>query len=237
MRGLGQQLDLSLYVRALPLYARNLGVALPPLVAAIVGQLLAYAAGPMFAAVGGLGAGLLTSLVAQLVIGFAFAVAVIFADDAWRHDRAHLATAWNEARRKAGNIVITTFGFFFIIYVAGMIGAQLGVLGSLFTAVALFFLIYAIAATAIGGIPAQGAFSKSIQMARAFPLQTAILTIVAIVVGVYVANFLPSFLSGYVTGIGYTVLQVVIAGLAQGYVALVVAKQYADLAFRGGSYW
>ncbi|HEY8313965.1 MAG TPA: hypothetical protein VIG51_07295 [Candidatus Baltobacteraceae bacterium] len=227
----GQRLDLSLYVRALPLYARNVGVALAPLAAAIVGMAVSYVSGPLTAPLGGAGASIF-GLIVQLIFGFAFGVALIFADDAWRHDRANLASAWSEARRKALNILIATLGFFFLIYIAGLIGGLLGSVGSLlFQAVAAFFLIYAFPAAAIGGAYGADVFSISIRIARRDPLPTAILAVVSIFVYFYVGQILPSVLGPSVGSAGYTVLRLLLPAIATGYVALVVAKQYADLAF------
>lgn len=232
----GQLAGLSLYVRALPLYARNLGVALPPLVAALIMILLTWLAGPVFAPVGGAGASLF-GIIAQLIAGFALGVAIIFADDAWRHGRARIQSAWHEGRRKAGNILLTTLGFFFIVYVAGLVG---GLLGPMFAyaaeAVALFFLIYSLPAAAIGGVPAQGAFSTSIRTARNYPLPTAILALVCAAVGFWLPPYLSAMLQPYVSPIGWMAFEVLFTCIAQGYVALVLAKQYSDFAF-SGSYW
>ena len=117
-------LDLSMYVRALPLFARNLGVLLPPLVAALIALGLNYLGGWFFAASGGAGVPLIGFLV-MVLYGFAFAISVIFADDAWRHDRAHLAAAWDSARKKAGNILIAVIGFLFLVWIARLIGGMI----------------------------------------------------------------------------------------------------------------
>ncbi|HEY8297249.1 MAG TPA: hypothetical protein VIG32_04410 [Candidatus Baltobacteraceae bacterium] len=226
----GQKLDLALYVQALPVYARNLGVLVPPFVAAVIGLLLSYLSGPFTDPLGGAGASIF-GLISQLVFGFSFGVALIFADDAWRHNRANLSNAWAEARRKAGNILIATLGFYFLIYIAQLIGGIFGAVGSsLFAAVATFFLIYALPAAAIGGAYSAEVFSISIRRARGEPLATAILTIVSLFVYFYIGfMLLPLF--GSALGYGAIVLQLLLPSVAIGYVALVVAKQYADLAF------
>lgn len=223
--------DLLFYLQALPLYARNLGVLLPPLIAAFIALGLQYASGWLFAPVGGAGDPLL-AFIAQIVYGFAFGVSVIFADDAWRHGRASLASAWSEARRKAGNIFIAVLGFFFLIYVAQLIG---GIGGSILSlalgALAVWAFIYAIAAAAIGGVPSSGAFSVSLQTARRHPLETAILTIVSLAVYYYVGQILPARIGPFL-GPSYDVARVLLSSVALGYVALIVARQYAELAFR-----
>ncbi|MGZ3497723.1 MAG: hypothetical protein ACXWNK_06515 [Vulcanimicrobiaceae bacterium] len=231
----GQGLDLSLYFKALPLYARNLGVAIPPLVAAVVKILLGFLSGPITDPLGGAGVGIF-GLIAQLVLGFSLGVSLIFADDAWRHGRASLSNAWAEARRKMGNILIATLGFFFLTYVAQLIGGLFGGIGSaLLAAIAAFFLIYAFPAAAIGGAYGPDVFSASLRLARSRPLPTAILTIVSLFVYFYVGFILPVILGPYVGSAGFIVLQLLLPALATGYVAFVVAKQYSDYSF--GRYW
>jgi len=236
----GQLADLALYVRALPLYARNLGVALPPLVGALVIVLLLLISGPLFSGVGGAGASIFSpsGLIGTLITGFALGTAIIFADDAWRHGRARIQSAWDEARRKAGNILLTALGFFFIIYVAGLVGGLLPVpyLVDVLRFIALFFLIYSLPSAAIGGTPAQFAFSTSIRAARSYPVQTLILTIVCYVVGSWLPDYLTTLTVPYLSFYGVLACEVLFKGILQGYVALVLAKQYSDFTFRG-PYW
>jgi hypothetical protein len=231
MRLGGQRLDLGLYVQALPLYARNVGVLLPPLIAAGIGVGLNYASGPLFAGVGGAGAGLI-QLVIQLLYGFAFAVSVIFADDAWRRGRGSLSAAWDSAKRRAGNIIITVIGFYFLLYVAGLVGGIGGpILADAVRALAVWAFIYSIPAASMGGIPSGAAFSASIQAAKRHPLATAILTIVCLVVWFGLAIYAPAAIGPYV-GPGYDVANVLLTAIALGYIAFVVARQYSDFAFR-----
>jgi len=236
----GQLAELSLYFRALPLYARNLGVALPPLIGAALMAILEYLSGPLFSGVGGAGASLFstTGIIGSLVTGFALGTAIIIADDAWRHDRARIQADWDDARRKAGNILLTALGFFFIIYVAGLVGTLLPVpfLSTALQAIALFFLIYSIPSAAIGGAPAQFAFSTSIRIARSYPVQTLILTIVCAVVAGWLPYYLTGLVSPYVSLYGTLACRILFFGILQGYVALVLAKQYSDFTFRG-PYW
>ena len=227
----GQGLDISLYFKALPLYARNLGVAIPPLAAAIIKIGLGYLSGPVTDPLGGAGAGIF-GLIAQLVLGFSLGISLIFADDAWRHGRASLSSAWSEGRRKVGTILLATLGFFFLTYVAELIGGLFGSIGSaVLAAIAAFFFIYAFPAAAIGGAYGPDVFSISLRLARSRPLPTAILTIVSLFVYFYVGFILPVILGPYVGGAGYIVLQLLLPALAIGYVALVVAKQYGDFSF------
>lgn len=237
MRRSRNGLDLMLYVRAFPVYARNLGVMLFPLLGAAVGIGIGYLGSWFSEPTGGATAGLF-NLVAQIVDGFAFAIAVIFADDAWRHNRASLSAAWNSARRKAGDILIAVVGFFFLLYVAQLIGNAIGgmlrlpFIGEALGALAVWAFIYSIPAVAMGGVPAGGSFSTSLQTARRYPLPTAILTIVSIAVYYYVALVVPTQIGMYL-GPGYDVARLLLDAFALGYIALVVARQYADFAFRG----
>ena len=76
--------------------------------------------------------------------------------------------------RWVGGIVLAAIGFQFLVWVAGYIGAIFGslavVLAPLLTAVAAFFLIYAIPAAAIGGMPGSLAISASVREGVASPL-------------------------------------------------------------------
>lgn len=232
MKMAGSGVDLALYLKALPLYGRNLAVALPPLIAAIVQVLLGYLSGPITDPVGGAGGGIF-AIISYLIFGFAFGISLIFADDAWRHGRANIASAWHEGRRKLGNIVLATLGFYFVIYVAGLLGGLLGGFGSLVvTAIAAFGLIYTIPAASMGGIGGTYALNRSVQLVKAAPLAAAILTIVSIAVFFFVGQSGAEWFAAYAgAGAGYTVLRVLLPALAAGYIALVVAKQYADVAF------
>jgi hypothetical protein len=223
-----------MYVRALPLFARNLGVLFPPLVAALIALGLNYFGGWFFAASGGAGAPLI-GFVVMVLYGFAFGISVIFADDAWRHERAHLVPAWENARRKAGNIFIAVIGFLFLVWIARTIGGMiLGNVASLaLGALAVWAFIYTIPAGAIGGTPGSAALSASLQGAKREPAATAVLVIVSLVVWagltVYATEYLPFY------GIGYDIAAALLKAIALGYIALVVARQYSDLAFR--PYW
>ncbi|HEV2261148.1 MAG TPA: hypothetical protein VGR69_02525 [Candidatus Rubrimentiphilum sp.] len=225
--------DPAMYVQALPLYARNLGVLLPPLVAALISVGLGYFSAWFFAASGGAGTPFI-SLIATIIYGFAFAVSVIFADDAWRHGRASLGAAWNSAQRKAGNILVAVIGFLFLTWVARIIGGVGGPTLSLaIGALAVWAFIYAIPAAAIGGIPGGASLSASLQGARRHPLATAVLVIVCIVVWIGINNYAVAYLP-FRDG-AYDVAEVILKALALGYVALVIAKQYNELAFR--AFW
>jgi hypothetical protein len=229
-----RKVDLAMYVQALPLYARNLGVLFPPLVAALIAIALNYAGVWFFAASGGAGVGII-ALVVNVMYGFAFGISLIFADDAWRHGRASLPSAWGDSRRKAGNILIAVIGFFFLTWIARYIGAMSGssYIALALGALALWAFIYAIPAAAIGGTPGGAALSASLQAARRQPLATAILVVICLIVWIalnsYVVQWLPF------SEIGNEIAGALLTAISLGYIALVVAKQYSDLAFR--PYW
>lgn len=231
MRGPMSGLDWKLYFEALPLYARNLGVLLFPLIAAGIGLGITYL-GAWFSAPSGFAVLGIFGWIAQIVYGYGFALAAIFADDAWRHGRGNLRNAWESARMRAGNIIITIIGFYFLIYVAGLVGNIFGPYVSLaLTVLAVWAFIYSIPAASIGGIQAGSAFSASLQAARRHPVATAILTIVSYGVWRALTDFALSAIGGYM-GVGYDAAQVLLTAIALGYIALIVARQYADLAFR-----
>jgi hypothetical protein len=168
-----------------------------------------------------------------IIEGYAFALAVIFADDAWRHGRANLRAAWEQGAAKAGNIVLAIIGFYFLIWVAGIIGtiSPVPYLSLALQVLAVWAFLYSIPAAAIGGIPAGGAFSASLQAARRHPLATAVLAIVSYGVWIGLTRYALGAIGGYM-GPGFDVAQVLLTAIAIGYIALVVARQYADLAFR-----
>ena len=229
-----RKVDLAMYVQALPLYARNLGVLFPPLIAALVAIALNYAGVWFFAASGGAGLGIIGLLV-NIMYGFAFGISLIFADDAWRHERANLPSAWNDGRRKAGNILIAVIGFFFLTWIARYIGAMSGstYVALALGALALWAFIYAIPAAAIGGTPGGASLSASLQAARRQPLATAILVVICLLVWVALTQYAVQWLP--FSEIGNEIASALLTAIALGYIALVVAKQYSDLAFR--PYW
>jgi hypothetical protein len=231
----GQQIEALLYLQALPVYARNLGVLLPPLIAAIIFVGLDYLSGPVFAAVGGAGGGLF-SFIGRVIEGFAFGISVIFADSAWRYGRGSLSGAWEQAKRRAGDLIITVIGFLFLMYVAGLVGNIFGAIGYyILSLLALWAFIYAIPAAAIGGIPSGGSFSVSLQTARRHPLSTALVAVVGLIVWWGLTQYAFNALAPYMNIAGYYAAEILLTAIALGYIALVLARQYADFAFR--TYW
>lgn len=233
MRRAPERIDFALYAQAFAVYARNLGVLVPIFIGMVVVIALDLLGNWLWSPIGGAGMPL-TGLIANLVQGFAFGVAVISADDAWRHGRVNITGAWDEAKRRAGNILLAVLGFAFLIYVAGLIGGMLPVpyLGYIVTALAIWAFLYTVPAAAIGGIPAGGALSYSLSLAKSYPLATVLLMIVCGIVyyalAMYVVNVLAFIISYY----ALEAAKLLLTALALGYVAVVMAKQYSDLAFR-----
>jgi hypothetical protein len=191
---------------------------------------------------GGMLAGLTTGLAGlfvQLLAGFALCVSLIVADQAWRNGRAPFDQAWDEARRKAPDILMATLGFTFIIWVAGQIGGFLGNIGTIaLGAVALFFFIYALPAAAIGGVPGGAALQISLERARSAVPATIFVTVIFVLV-YYVVPVLATdailpllmLTSFEASSVISSLLGALIEAVAAGYLALVLAKAYNDVSY------
>ncbi|HET7814293.1 MAG TPA: hypothetical protein VFL13_07950 [Candidatus Baltobacteraceae bacterium] len=236
MRRAPDKPDFALYLKAFAVYGRNLGVLVPLFVGMLVVVAFDLIGNWLWSPVGGAGAPL-TGLIGNLVLGFAFGVALIFADDGWRHGRANLRTAWDSGRRNAGNILLAVLGFGFILYVAGAVGAILPIpyLSLLLQLLALWAFIYAVPAAAIGGIPGGAAFSVSLQTAKANPLATIVLLIVCAIVYVGITVYAMNAIAFSLPYYALEATKFLLTSLALGYIATVMAKQYTDLRFR--PYW
>lgn len=228
--------DFALYAKAFAVYGRNLAVLVPILIGMIAVIALDYIGSWLFSPVGGAGAPL-TGLIGNLILGFAFGVSVIFADDAWRHGRANLASAWDAGRQRAGNIILAVLGFGFLLWAAGMVGGVLPIpyLSLVLQILAVWAFIYAIPAAAIGGIPAGGAFSVSLQTAKANPLATIVLLVVSAIVYIGITTYALGAIAWYLPYYALEAAKFLLESLALGYIATVMAGVYADLRFR--PYW
>jgi hypothetical protein len=228
--------DFAMYVRAIPSLARHPSIFVMPLLAAVVDLLVAQIT-PFFTdAVGGAGS-FIFQIIVQLVYGFCFGVAVIAANNVWRGRRATFDEAWEEGRSKAGGILIATIGFYFLVYVAGYIGAFTGspVVQIVLELVVAFFLIYTIPAAAIGGMPGNLAIGASFRAVRASLLGTAILAIVFVALWIWLPDFVVGQVGATLGVIGYELVRAAIKAIVLAYLAFPFAKQYDDVAFRG--YW
>jgi hypothetical protein len=224
MRGL-RQLDPMTYLRALPLLVRNPELMAVPLLSAIVGVGVGR-----FVSSDVLGLG---QLIVFLLDAFALSVSIILADMAWRRGRGSFEDAWSEARRRAGDILLTAIGLNFIIFVANYAGALLSpYLGAALTILVALFLVYALPAASIGGIPGGGALQVSIDRVRQAPLPAIVVTVVFFVL-YYASLLMPGFLAFYfgIYGMGVFLAAAVFKAIVLGYMALVLAKTYTDSAF------
>ncbi len=239
--------DVAAYLRAFALLVRHPQIALAPFVASVA-EVVLYKVLPGGAGAGFLGAAnsSIAGLVAQLIAFFGLSVALIVADAAWRRGRAPFDDAWDEARRKAGDIVFAAFGLGFVLYVASLIGSFLGFAGAIALGlVAYFFFIYTLPAAAIGGLPGAAALNASVERARQAPLPTAIVTAVYLFTFLYIPSLVagavePIVINGSlpVADIVSTLVSAAAKAIVSGYVALVLAKTYADVSYgRFSSRW
>jgi hypothetical protein len=226
--------DLLMYVRAVPLLLRRPSILVMPLLAAVVDLLLTQLSYLFTDPTGGAGSGLFQLLV-QLVYLWAFGITIIQASNIWRQRRGTFDEAWEEGRAKFGAIALAAIGFQFVVWAASYIGSFFGVVSLALGAIAALFMIYAIPAAAIGGMPGSLALSASIRGVRAQPLGSLILALVFFVVW-YVA--VPLEIPALLVHFSPIVASLVMAAsraLALAYLAFPFAKQYDDVAFRG--YW
>lgn len=229
--------DLALYVQALPLLARNPELLAAPFLMAIVGVVVNLAGGPGPGVFGGITGGL-TQFILFLLYAFGLSVSIVLADGAWRRGRASFDEAWNDTRRRAGDILLAAIGLNFVLFIASYAGSLLGgALSLALSALAFYFLIYTIPAAAIGGVPGGAAIQISIERVRAAPLPAGILAFVCIAVFILVGTLAMSSIApllpdlGASTQIVFDVIDSLLKSLALAYLALVMAKGYADASY------
>jgi hypothetical protein len=237
VNGLGK-VDLLAYVRAIPLLVRNPQIALAPLLAALA-QVLLFMIVPMDGGFFGQANQGLAQIVAQLIASFGLAVAIIAADDAWRRGRAPFDDAYEQARRKAGDIIVAAIGYSFILSIAGLVGGFLGpVFALVLTAAVTVLCIYMLPAAAIGGIPGGATLQVSAERVRNAPLSAILVAVfyfltIAVVPTLVIAALEPLrfstsiFSSGPVSSIAAAIVK----SIAWAYVALVLSKAYNDASY------
>lgn len=222
------------------MFARNPQIVLAPLLAAVA-RVLLFKVMPGDAGSGLLGGvnSSIAGLLAQLIEGLGLGVALIVADGAWRRGRAPFDDAWEDARRKAGGILLATLGFSFIVYVAAIAGSIVPFVGPLvLPLVAEFFFIYTIPAAAIGGTPGAAALQASLDVARRAPGATLLVTALYIVsfalLPTLVIQAMQPLLLGTSIFSSDVVSSLLVAGIkaiVTGYVALVLAKTFTDASY------
>jgi hypothetical protein len=226
-----ERIDVSVYLRAFGVLARNPTVIVLPLLAGVIGVLVSQ-----ISDVGGGGIlGSLTTFLLLLVQLFALGVAIIIGDAGWRRGTASFDEAWQEARRKGRDILYAAFGFTFVLsiaqYASTVVGATIGII---VMALAAYGLIYTIAAAAVGGIPGGAAISVSIERVKSAPMAAALLTVVTLLLYFYVGRYVDQFVFsalGVTSPMAGLLFDAVVQSIVAGYIAVVMAKVYSDVSF------
>jgi hypothetical protein len=231
VRELGR-IDFGGYLQAFVLLFRNPSLVLAPFLSALIGVAIALLT-PRSGPLGGLTGGI-AGLVQTLLDSFALSVSLIVADLAWRHrGTAPFGKAWEEARRKAPDILLAALGFNFILWAAGSVGAVFGTFGIVLVLLAIYFFIYTLPAAAIGGMPGGAAPQASIERVQRTPVATGIMLVVAGVVYYVTGLAMLPILGGLLLsgGLLVAVLNAIIKSVGIAFVSLVLAKAYSDASY------
>lgn len=227
--------DLSVYAGALPLLVRNPAIIVVPLLTLVIGVLVNLALAPGSGGMLGSTTFGLGQLLSFLLALFGLGSACIMADAAWRRGRTSFDAAWAETQRKGGDILFAAIGVSLLLAVGQYVGQIFGPLGLLVMAAIVFFLIWAVPAAAVGGVPGGAAIQVSVERVRSAPLAAALATIVTLVLVFYAAPALALLIAGLLgpaaSGIVVSLLFALLRAIATGYVALILTKTYADAAF------
>jgi len=229
--------DLLVYLRAVPLVLRNPVILVVPLLMAVIGVLVGQLMAPYGGGMLGYAAGGLGGLIQLLLMMFGVGAACIIADDAWRHGSASFDRGWEEARRRGGDILFAAIGFSLLLGVAQYVGMLFGAIAYVIMALVFYFLIWALPAAAVGGIPGGAAIQVSIDRVRSAPLVAGITAALALAVMIAVAGYVPvavtEWLLPYVPGtpIAGALIAAVFQAIALGYIAAIITKTYTAAAF------
>jgi hypothetical protein len=227
--------DLTIYYRAIVMLVRRPSIFVAPLLGAVVALVLDQLNGYLTNAIGGALGGIFTFF-ANVFYSFAFGIAIIQADQLERGLRGTFDGAWEDARHKAGGIIVAAIGFWFLVWIAQYIGALLGSLSFqvALMLVAAFFLIYTIPAASIGGLPGSLAIAGSIRSVRSDWIGSALLAIVFVALFVVVAPLVALRVQAAfaLNNVSAFLVQAAIQAIFLGYLAFPFAKQYAGTAFR-----
>jgi len=226
-----ESVDIAVYVQAIPLLLRHPVIAVGPLLAAVLDALL----GGLFHDTSGPFAALGTSqlsIIFMILDTLGMALAIVIADAVWRRGRVSFDAAWEQTRKRAGECVWVALGISLVTYTAIYLGSILGSLIALALGILTFgILIYAVAATAIGGVPGFLSLQASLDIARIRPINTTLLTIMFFVSYLGLGWLLPMILIP-VTGSLALIVLAIAKAVAIGYIALLISKRYVDIAFR-----
>ena len=233
-----ERIDLTVYVRALGVLAKNPTAIVLPLLVAVIGVFVAQVtAASSGGTLGGITAGI-TQFLMQLLQLFALGVAIIIGEAGWRRGTAQFDDAWQDARRKGGDLLFAAFGFTFVLSIAQYAGQIVGSIGGLIiSALAVYGLIYTIAASAIGGVPGSAAISISIERVKSAPLTAAILTVVGIVLLFFFRAFIGNAIDGLIlapdgsNAILAELVDALLQAILTAYLGIVMAKVYGDVSY------
>ncbi|MGH7728414.1 MAG: hypothetical protein ACREM2_06460 [Vulcanimicrobiaceae bacterium] len=236
--------DLGAYLRAFGIYLRNPQIALGPIVAAVARMLLfALLPGASGGGILGLANASIAGIIGQIFTSLGLAIALIVAETAWRRGRAPFDDAWETARRRFGDIALAALGFYFVVWVASLIGNYLS-FGSVWPAlilgfVATVFFIFTVPAASIGGIPGGAAPQVALERARSSLASATLVTIVYLFSTTYLPPLAVGLLSPLLLNVDASYLPTLVsllaafaAAIVQGYVAIVLAHAYDEASLR-----
>jgi hypothetical protein len=231
--------DLGIYLRALPLLVRTPSIVVVPLMMAVLGILVGEVLAPLGGGIAGQLTGGLAGFLVFILELFGLGAACVIADDAWRHGRASFDRGWSEARRRGSELFMAAFGVAIVLSAASFVTPLFGALvADVLAAIAVVFLIWVMPAAAIGGVPGGAALGISIERVRETPLPAIVAAVVAIallrVAVPYAAVNLFILVAPYGGSLSPIIFQLITAllqAIAMGYIALIVTKTYADVAF------
>ncbi|MDB5094972.1 MAG: hypothetical protein JWO85_3073, partial [Candidatus Eremiobacteraeota bacterium] len=174
----------------------------------------------------------------QMLQLFGLGAACVIADDAWRNGHASFERGWSEARRRGSDILMAALGVAIVTSLAQFVAVLLGIWVAFALGIVIYvFLIWAMPAAAVGGIPGGAAIGVSVERVRETPLPAVLTAIIAYAVTAfavpYVSTYLTSLLLPYISGapIVIPLIGALLSAVAYGYVALIITRTYTGTAF------
>jgi hypothetical protein len=229
--------DVSVIFRAVAVLLRSPVIVLAPLAASMCNAALSMVAnyGNSGGVVGSIG-GSIWQLVFFLIDCFGVGVALIAADAAWRHGRVSFDDAFDDAKRKAGDILMASVGLNFVLWAAALVGGFITQIAAVLAGIAaVYFFIYTLPAAAIGGVPGSVALQISIERVKSNYAGAAIPALV-VVAAFFATIFIDSgALAAVVPFNGppfaFRLIEALVESIVMAYVAVVLAKTYSDVSF------
>ena len=227
-----QGVDFSIYGRALLLLAKHPTIIALPLLAAVTDMLVTYVGSVATDPLGGLGNSLFAMIV-QIIYFFAFGIAIIQANNVARGYHTKFDDAWEEGKHKMGAILITAIGFQLIVSLGGYVAQLLpiGPLAIVLKILAYYFLIFSSPAAAIGGLPGSIAIQRSIEVVRANPVPSIVLTIAFAVLWVGVPRLVAIYASSF-SVFGFYLTLAIARAVSLALLAFPFATTYDDINFK-----